>query len=178
MHVIRWTTVIAVVLVATGTLSAVSACRTGAPGGASSQSIERTRTSGDPYDDCGSDRIEEVVRLANRTRSERGAGALHCAPDLSQVAEAHARDMCENDYLSHRGRDGSTPADRATEAGIEARAFGENIARGQKTPKYAHESWMQSRRHRKNIVREVFSRIGVGYVDCRDRPIWVTVFAN
>jgi len=171
-------TVVAIAVVGCGLVVEMSACRTGAPAGTSSGSIEQTRTEGNPYTDCGSDRIEEVVRLANGTRGKHGVGPLHCAPQLSDVAEAHARDMCQNDYFSHRGRDGSTPADRAEAAGVRARAYGENIARGQTTPKYAHEGWMESRRHRKNILRDVFSRIGVGYVDCRDRPIWVTVFAN
>jgi len=153
-------------------------CGTTAAGEREDSSVPRSQTEGDPYDDCGSERIEQVVRLANRTRAGRGAGALHCAPKLSEVAEAHARDMCRYEYLSHRGRDGSTPARRAEAAGVEARALGENIGRGHETPKYVHERWMESRQHRTNILRPVFSRIGVGYVECEGRPVWVTLFAN
>lgn len=167
-----WAVLVAVLL------SAVGSCRTLSDSGGAQSSGERTQSGGSPYDDCASERIEEVVRFANRTRADRGVGSLHCAPKLSKVAERHARDMCDNEYLSHRGRDGSTPADRAEAVGVEANALGENIARGQKTAKYVHRGWMESRRHRKNIVRPVFSRIGVGYVECGDRPIWVTVFAN
>lgn len=141
-------------------------------------SIDRTQTSGDPYADCLSQRNAEVARLANEARDENGREPLHCAPNISKVAESYARDMCRHEYLSHTGRDGSTPADRADAAGIDFRAFGENIAKGPQTPKSAHDGWMESPRHRENILRPQFSRIGLGFFDCEGQPIWVQKFAN
>lgn len=141
-------------------------------------SIERTQTSGDPYGDCASDRNVAVARLVNEARGEAGRPPLHCAPKISKVAANYAADMCRHDYLSHTGRDGSTPAERASAAGIDFRAFGENIAKGPRSPQSVHDGWMNSPQHRKNILRPQFSRVGLGYVDCDGSPIWVQKFAN
>ena len=51
-------------------------------------------------------------------------------------------------------------------------AWGENIARGQQTPAAVMASWMGSQGHRENILRAIFTHMGVGVHSTND--IWWT----
>ena len=60
--------------------------------------------------------------------------------------------MIQNDFFSHNNLSGQTPFDRMKNAGISFFTAGENIARGQMDGIFAHEAWMNSPGHRKNIM--------------------------
>jgi len=63
--------------------------------------------------------------------------------------------------------------------GISWRAWGENIAAGQRTPEIVVDAWMNSPGHRANILSPNFSKIGVGYVtNSSGRPYWTQIFTN
>jgi uncharacterized protein YkwD len=140
--------------------------------------IPKTRTSGNPYGDCHSQTTRRVVELANGARSGEDLNQLYCDRELARVAQRHAKDMCDHDYVSHTSRDGRSMVDRVDQAKIDYMAVGENVAMGQKTPEHVHEGWMGSELHRANILNDMFSRLGVGYVECGGQPYWVQVFAN
>ncbi|AWV88292.1 CAP domain-containing protein [Bradymonas sediminis] len=142
------------------------------------QAIPRTHTSGDPLAACTSTRNRDVVKWTNQARKDAGQPPVYCSPELDKIALKHANDMCKKGYFSHTSKDGRTMEDRVNEAGFEFRAIGENIAMGHPTPAEVHAGWMDSPEHRKNIIRPVFSRLGVGYAPCNGQPIWVQNFAN
>ncbi|MGM0558457.1 MAG: CAP domain-containing protein [Myxococcota bacterium] len=139
---------------------------------------ELTHTSGDPYAECRSETAEAVTREANQARDDKDLHPLHCAPELAKIAQAHADDMCDKNYLSHASKDGRTMVDRADNAGFDFMTLGENVAMGQRSPEQVHAGWMDSKMHRQNILNEDFSRLGVGYAPCGGSPYWVQVFAN
>lgn len=58
--------------------------------------------------------------------------------------------------------------------GISYRTAGENIAKGQRTPKEVVNAWMNSQGHRANILNSSFTKIGVGYV--KDGNYWTQMF--
>ena len=67
-----------------------------------------------------------MLALVNQARAEArrcgdkpfgAAPALAWDNTLEKVAAQHASDMAANDYFSHSGRDGTTPAQRVTRAG-------------------------------------------------------------
>jgi uncharacterized protein YkwD len=58
--------------------------------------------------------------------------------------------------------------------GITYRSAGENIARGQRSPKEVVTAWMNSAGHRANILNASFTQIGVGYV--ADGHYWTQMF--
>lgn len=140
--------------------------------------VPKTRTSGNPYAECNSQKTRKVVELANEARDDDGLGELYCDAELAAVAMAHAQDMCEHNYLSHTSRDGRQMQDRAEAAGVDFMALGENVAMGQRSAEQVHANWMDSPGHRANIMREMFTRLGVAYVPCDGTPFWVQVFAN
>ncbi|MFM1655740.1 CAP domain-containing protein [Brevibacillus sp. B_LB10_24] len=57
--------------------------------------------------------------------------------------------------------DRKSPFDRMKKDGIIYKQASENIAAGQTSAIFAHESWMNSAGHRKNILGD-YSRLGVG----------------
>ena len=89
---------------------------------------------------------------------------LRLLPQLLHAARGHSWDMGRNDYLDHRSRDGRTVGDRIRAAGFLGKTWGENIARGQRSPQEVMHSWMSSPGHCRNIMNPRFRFIGVGHV--------------
>ncbi len=104
----------------------------------------------------------QVLDLTNQERTSRGLPALIACTAPSNAALNHAQDMAVNDYFSHTGLNGSSPTDRARQAGYDG-SCGENIAAGQFTPQEVMNSWMNSSGHRSNILNASYVHIGIGY---------------
>jgi hypothetical protein len=99
---------------------------------------------------------------------ERALGGVRLVEEnayLNAAASAHAQDMVTHDYLSHTGRDGSTPGDRAAAAGYEWSYISENIARGFTTEAGVIEGWMNSPGHRTNMLDERAEDFGLGRIN-------------
>lgn len=105
----------------------------------------------------------EVVALVNQERAAAGCSPLAVDPLIENAALAHSRDMARNDFFSHTGSDGSSPADRVTAQGYEWTRLGENIAAGYTSPAAVVAGWMDSPGHRANILNCDFTETGVGY---------------
>ena len=119
-----------------------------------------------------------MIDLVNAARTSMGLGMVRCDEAMARTARKHSQDMCNQDYFSHTGLDGSSPFDRMRREGVSFRTAGENIAWGQRTPAAVHEAWMNSSGHRANILNGAFGRIGVGLESCGGRPYWTQVFAD
>jgi uncharacterized protein YkwD len=94
----------------------------------------------------------EIFDLANSIRVRHGKEPFKWSGEVAAVARAHSIDMIQNDFFSHNNLSGQTPFDRMKNAGISFFTAGENIARGQMDGIFAHEAWMNSPGHRKNIM--------------------------
>jgi uncharacterized protein YkwD len=118
-----------------------------------------------------------VLQLANRERQQRGLQPLALDRRASEVARAHARDMCRRGYFDHRSPEGQAPWDRLRAGGVPFDSAGENIAAGYRSAESVHQGWMDSPGHRHNILGSGYSRIGVGKVICEGgAPYWAQVF--
>ncbi len=91
------------------------------------------------------------------------AGALSWNATLGGTAEAHSRDMANNNYFDHKGRDGSTPGDRAELDGYAGQRIGENIAAGQGNAQKVVDSWLASPGHCANLMNPQYSELGAAY---------------
>lgn len=123
----------------------------------------------------------EVLALTNAIRNEAGLEPLRWNVDLADAAEAHSVDMAENDYFSHRSRDGSSVGDRVRDEGYQWSRVAENIAAGQDTPEEVVDAWMNSSGHRANILNPAYEEIGIGWhEEAGDRygDYWTQVFAT
>ena len=115
---------------------------------------------------------ERVLALVNQARAAprscgqrefKAAAPLRWSEVLAKAARSHAEDMARNDYLSHGGRDGSSPAQRIERAGYRYRTIGENIAGGPMKPEEVVAGWLKSPGHCANVMNPAFAEMGVAY---------------
>ncbi|MER7699656.1 sigma-70 family RNA polymerase sigma factor [Streptomyces sp. NPDC096095] len=118
----------------------------------------------------------QVTELVNAERAEEGCDPVTVSDQLNTAAQRHSADMAANDYFSHTSQDGRNPGDRIAAAGYRWSTYGENIAKGQRTPAEVMRSWMESPGHRANILNCAFKEIGVGKQDSGDGPVWTQAF--
>lgn len=118
----------------------------------------------------------EVVRLVNKERTSRGLNELTYDWQLSRVARYKSADMSQNNYFSHTSPTYGSPFEMIKSFGISYRTAGENIARGQKSPKAVVDAWMNSQGHRANILNKSYTKIGVGYEE--NGKYWTQLFIS
>jgi len=115
---------------------------------------------------------QRTLALVNEARAEprrcgdKAFGAarpVRWNETLEKAAARHAADMAANDYFSHTGRDGATPAQRVARAGYRYRMTGENIASGQVSPEAAIAGWIKSPGHCANLMNGAYTEMGVSF---------------
>ena len=122
---------------------------------------------------------KEVVDLVNIERAKAGLNPLTLDSSISNVATKKSQDMIDNNYFSHNSPTYGSPFDMLKKFGISYKTAGENIAMGQKTPKEVVNAWMNSEGHRKNIMNQNFSKIGVGVAQKSGGSIyWTQIFVG
>jgi uncharacterized protein YkwD len=113
-----------------------------------------------------------ALELTNQARSDpRRCGGkafaavrpLRPAAPLEEAAYSHAQYMATHGYLSHSGKDGSGPAERATRAGYRWHAIGENIAAGAASAEIVVQGWLMSPEHCANLMDPRYTDIGIAY---------------
>ncbi|SEA40586.1 spore coat assembly protein SafA/uncharacterized protein, YkwD family [Thalassobacillus cyri] len=120
-------------------------------------------------------RIEhQVIQLANQERAKYGLPALRPDWELSRVARYKSREMSRKGYFSHRSPTYGSPFNMMEDFNIDYSHAGENIAKGQSTPRAVNRAWMNSPGHRRNILNKNFTHIGVGYA--KNGPVWTQMF--
>ncbi len=117
---------------------------------------------------------QQVLDLTNQERAKNGLAPLQGNAELNYAADIYAELMSQKNYFGHTGPDGSTPRNRVNTVGFDAQIVGENIARGQTTPKQVVDAWMKSPGHRANILNPRYTQIGVGF----DKNYWVQDFGS
>jgi uncharacterized protein YkwD len=100
---------------------------------------------------CGSTAMPAVAPLAWNNR-------------LFSAAARHSGDMATNNYFSHTGLNGSTPAQRIAAEGYAWSWAGENIAAGQQSATAVMSGWLASPGHCANIMRAEYRDVGVSCV--------------
>lgn len=147
-----------------------------------------------PYDVPGLTDAQAVARrvlaLTNQARAqprrcgarEFGAAApLAGSALIERAAQAHANDMAANDYVEHRGSDGSKPSERLTRTGYRWRDVGENIAAGQTSPEEVVRDWLKSPEHCASIMEPAFTEMGSAFaVNMQGSAViyWTQLFAR
>lgn len=123
---------------------------------------------------------QDVLKLVNQERTQRGLTPLALSEKLDTAADRHSQDMLAKNYFDHTGKDGSNPGQRIEKAGYtEANRWGENIAMNQQTPEEVVQDWMESPGHRENILNGGFTHMGLGYAadeSAGGEPRWAQVF--
>src|SRR5262245_7476757 len=91
--------------------------------------------------------------------------ALNWNDTLAIAAQAHARDMEVNNYFNHIAPNGSSPIQRAMQAGYTGHTVLENIAKGYTTLQAVMDAWQQSESHCRAMMDHVPVEMGMGRVN-------------
>lgn len=106
---------------------------------------------------------QQVIDLTNAQRRQNGLPDLKADTQLTGVAQKKSEDMQQKHYFSHTSPTYGSPFDMMRDFGVTYTSAGENIAQGQPTPQEVVQAWMNSEGHRKNILSNNFTHIGIGY---------------
>jgi uncharacterized protein YkwD len=114
-------------------------------------SLDGVPVAGSCYRFARKDKV--LFRKINASRRDHNLTPYKLDPELSQVARKHTEKMIDQEKIFH---------DTATNSARTTRwlAFGENVGRGQ-TVATQHSSYMDSVDHRKNILHEDLSHVGI-----------------
>jgi uncharacterized protein YkwD len=123
----------------------------------------------------------EVAVLVNEARVSAGITRLSEHALLTQAARHHSAEMACGGFLSHDSPTGGMVDLRVEQAGYQFSAVGENIAMGYNSPEEVVAAWLASEGHRENILSEVFTQIGIGFVQLHDDEqtyYWTLILAT
>lgn len=104
---------------------------------------------------------ERVVELTNQDRTKQSIAALSVDDKLTQAAQAKADDMADNSYFAHTSPSGVTPWYWIRQSGYDYRYAGENLAAHFADAEDQERAWMESVKHRENILNPNYRDIGV-----------------
>lgn len=101
-----------------------------------------------------------LLQAVNATRTAHGLAPVSLDPTLTRAARSHSTAMIRGDYFAHGNFKGRMRAFH-----VQAPLVGENLAWG--SGRYAAagtvvSEWLHSPRHRANLLRPSFTRIGIG----------------
>ncbi len=105
---------------------------------------------------------QEVLAQLNAERKAHGLPAFRLSTKLDKAAQGHACDNARRHSISHDSSDGATLKTRLQRAGYRFRAAAENTGRGFGSGTRAVEWWMNSPKHRSNILLAKVRDVGIG----------------
>ncbi len=136
-------------------------------------------------------KLEELIfQLTNKARRKKGLRALEPDEALSKSARKYSDDLLRRNFFSHKNPEGKGPQERLDEEQPARHAYvyclGENIAAYtrpdysdiKKTAQMIMHRWMASREHRQNILRPLYTHLGVGVSVQGDQMRITQVFAK
>ena len=110
-----------------------------------------------------------VVDLTNVDRTNERKLPLQINPLLTKAAQLKAEDMAKRSYFSHEGPGGETPWSWLDEVGYQYVYAGENLALNFYDSNEVNRAWLNSPKHRDNILAKNFTDIGVGIANGKFR---------
>jgi uncharacterized protein YkwD len=105
---------------------------------------------------------KEIYELSNVIRVSYDLNPVEWDDDTSEVAFLHSKDMADQNYFSHKSKDGRTLSDRLEEGNVTFLQAGENIAANYTDGIAAVHGWMNSEGHRKALLNKEYTHLGVG----------------
>lgn len=105
---------------------------------------------------------KQILDLTNIIRSRHELSLLTWDQPTADVAFGHSKDMKDNNYFSHDSPTFGTLGDRLQRGQVAFQLAGENIAAQHNDGIAAVQGWLNSEGHRKNLLNEQFTGLGVG----------------
>lgn len=125
---------------------------------------------------------EHIIRLVNEERAKENLSALSKNSDLESAASLKAQDMFAKNYFAHYAPDGTSPWDFFRKVHYQYTYAGENLGMGFSDAESLVKAWMNSPKHRKNIMNPAYREIGIsvqtGTIGDRDTTLAVQMFGT
>jgi hypothetical protein len=102
-----------------------------------------------------------LVNLTNEDRAQNSLETLTINPELVKAAQAKADDMAAKGYFAHKSPEGLEPWYFFRAAGYQFEYAGENLAVDFTDSGDVERAWMNSPRHRANILDGRFTEVGI-----------------
>jgi uncharacterized protein YkwD len=106
---------------------------------------------------------QTTINLINQRRTAMGLVALRADPALHRAGLRHSADIGPLGLCQHEGTDGSSPWDRAAQAGYTSFAMGEVVGCGYTTPLAVVDGWWASPGHYAILTDPSARDIGCGW---------------
>jgi uncharacterized protein YkwD len=124
---------------------------------------------------------DDLFDRTNAARRAAGMAGLARSVNLMSAAQLQADQMVKAGRMDHDLPSQPYPTLKTRFAAVQyaARAAGENIAEGQRSADQVIAAWMDSSRHRANILSRDYTELGTGVAAARNgRLYFVAVFAR
>ncbi len=106
--------------------------------------------------------VAGIIKYTNIERVKYGLKPLTVQPKLTRSAGLKADDMFDRQYFDHVSPQGLSASDLVKDAGYDFVLVGENLALGDfGTDQKLVQAWMDSPKHRANILNPKFTEIGI-----------------
>lgn len=106
-----------------------------------------------------------LADLANQDRAQSGVSQLAWSETLEKAAKLKADDMLKNSYFAHTSPSGVTPWYWFRQANYNFIYAGENLAVDFTESINVQKAWLNSPKHKENILNSRFTEIGIATVD-------------
>ncbi len=124
----------------------------------------------------------QIISLTNNYRTENNLVNLTESPVLDQAAKAKLADMQANGYWDHVSPAGVQPWEFIEKAGYNYSFAGENLGKGYSSAEGVVNAWVESPKHKENLVSPNFKEIGVAVgtaeVDGKSSTVIVQMFGS
>lgn len=117
----------------------------------------------------------ELINLTNQERTSRQLAVLSVSPLLNKAAEKKLADLFKHQYFSHNSPDGTKFSAWVKDTGYSYTIVGENLAMGFGTDEQIIKAWMESPKHRENILKERYKEIGMAIAKGKLNGEYVTM---
>ncbi|MBD5080671.1 MAG: CAP domain-containing protein [Ruminococcaceae bacterium] len=127
------------------------------------------------------DFCERVFELTNQFREENGKTAFKRMDALDKAAVVRAWEILYDYRSDHKRPDGRSYGTVFEDFGIDCNGWAENIAAGQDSPEAVVEAWKNSEGHRKNMLSDDYTYMGVGMYyspDAKYKYYWTQDFCG
>jgi hypothetical protein len=109
--------------------------------------------------------INSLLKQTNQSRLDAGVGALKVNEKLNKAAYLKAQDMFNKQYWAHNAPDGTKPWKWLGDVDYDYSEAGENLAKNFVTTKAVVDAWMNSPKHRENMLNRDYQDVGFAVVD-------------
>lgn len=103
----------------------------------------------------------QIMSLTNKERAKRELGKLATSKTLNASACLKLDNMVKDDYWSHDNPNGTFWFSFITGAGYQYKEAGENLAYGYDTPQGFITGWLNSPKHKENMLKSDWTEQGL-----------------